>query len=64
LNFLSADLDQVKAAHRVGARAIQIHPGRYCERGPDHEDVLRKIEDAVRLAVKLKLEVGVGHGID
>ena len=34
------------------------------QRGPDHEDVLRKIEDAVRLAVKLRLEIGVGHGLD
>ncbi len=62
--FVEPDLEQIKAAHRVGARAVEIHTGRYCERGPDHEEVLRKIEDAVRLAAKLKLEIGVGHGLD
>jgi pyridoxine 5-phosphate synthase len=62
--FIEPDLEQVKAAHRVGARAIEIHTGRYAERGPDHEDVVRRIEDAARLATKLKLEVGVGHGLD
>jgi pyridoxine 5-phosphate synthase len=62
--FIEPDLEQIKAAHRAGARAVEIHTGRYAERGPDHEDVLRRIEDAVRLAVKLKLEVGVGHGLD
>lgn len=61
---IDPDLEQVKAAHRVGARAVELHAGRYGERGPDHEEVLRKLEDAVRLAAKLKLEIGVGHGID
>ena len=61
---IDPDLEQVKAAHRVGARAVELHAGRYGERGPDHEEVLRRIEDAVRLAAKLKLEIGVGHGID
>lgn len=62
--FVAPDLDQVKAAHRVGARAIEIHTGRYAEGGPDREDELRRIRDAARLAAKLKLEVGVGHGLD
>jgi len=61
---IDPDLEQVKAAHRVGARAVELHAGRYGERGPDHDEVLRRIEDAVRLAAKLKLEIGVGHGID
>lgn len=61
---IDPDLEQVKAAHRVGARAVELHAGRFGERGPDHEEVLRRIEDAVRLAAKLKLEIGVGHGID
>lgn len=62
--FIEPDLDQIKAAHRVGANSIELHTGRYAERGPDQADVLRRIEDGVRAAEKLRLEVGVGHGLD
>ena len=62
--FVAPDLEQIKAAHRVGARAVEIHTGRYAEHGPDHEDEVRRIEDAIRLAAKLRLESGVGHGLD
>jgi pyridoxine 5-phosphate synthase len=62
--FVDPDLEQIKAAHRVGARAVEIHTGRYAERGPDHENEVRRIEDAIRLAAKLHLEIGVGHGLD
>jgi pyridoxine 5-phosphate synthase len=62
--FLDPDLEQIKAAHRVGARAVEIHTGRYAEHGPDHENEVRRIEDAIRMAAKLHLEIGVGHGLD
>ena len=62
--FVAPDLEQIKAAHRVGARAVEIHSGRYAERGPDFEDEVRRIEDAIRMAAKLRLEIGVGHGLD
>jgi pyridoxine 5-phosphate synthase len=62
--FVDPDLDQVKAAHRVGADAVEIHTGRYAEGGPGLQEELRRIEDSVRLATKLGLEVGVGHGLD
>ena len=62
--FVAPDLEQIKAAHRVGARAVEIHTGRYAERGPAHEEEFRRIEDAIRLAAKLRLEIGLGHGLD
>ena len=62
--FVDPDLEQIKAAHRVGAKAVEIHTGRYAERGPAHEEEFRRIEDAIRLAAKLRLEIGVGHGLD
>ncbi len=62
--FLDPDLDQIKAAHRVGARAVEIHTGRYADAVSGGQDELRRVCDAVRLASKLKLEVGVGHGLD
>jgi pyridoxine 5-phosphate synthase len=62
--FVAPDLEQIKAAHRVGAQAVEIHTGRYAEHGPDHPAELRRIEDAIKLAKKLGLEIGVGHGLD
>ena len=62
--FVDPDLDQIKAAHRVGARAVEIHTGRYADATSGGQDELRRVCDAVRLASKLKLEVGVGHGLD
>ncbi|MCP4003186.1 MAG: pyridoxine 5'-phosphate synthase [bacterium] len=62
--FIDPDLEQIKAAHRVGARAVEIHTGRYAEPSPEREALRLQIHDAVRLAEKLKLEVGVGHGLD
>jgi pyridoxine 5-phosphate synthase len=62
--FIDPDLEQVKSAHRVGAAAVEIHTGRYAEGGPSTQDEFERICDAVRLAAKLRLEVGVGHGLD
>jgi pyridoxine 5-phosphate synthase len=62
--FVDPDLEQIKQAHRVGATAVEIHTGRYAEGGPQAAEELSRIRDAVRLATKLRLEVGVGHGLD
>ena len=62
--FVDPDLDQIKAAHRIGARAVEIHTGRYADAGPSRPEELRRVCDGVRLAGKLKLEVGIGHGLD
>ncbi len=62
--FVDPDFEQIKASHRLGAEAIEIHTGRYAERGPAREDELRAIGDAARLGSRLGLEIGVGHGID
>jgi pyridoxine 5-phosphate synthase len=72
--FVEPDLEQVKAAHRLGARAVELHAGRYAEGGPPARgaepraplasDELRRLEDAAKLAAKLRLDVGVGHGLD
>ena len=62
--FIDPDLDQIKAAHRIGVQAVEVHTGRYADAGDAAQDQLRRVCDAVRLAAKLKLEVGVGHGLD
>jgi pyridoxine 5-phosphate synthase len=62
--FVDPDLEQIKAAHRVGAQAVEIHTGRYANAGPDRDQELARIFDVVRVAAKVGLEVGVGHGLD
>ena len=62
--FVEPDVEQIKAANRLGARAVELHAGRYTERGPAVEEELRRLEDGAKLAAKLRLEVGVGHGLD
>jgi pyridoxine 5-phosphate synthase len=64
--FIDADLDQVKAAHRVEAEVIEIHTGRYCDArlASDRRRELARIVDAAKAATKLGLKVAAGHGIN
>jgi pyridoxine 5-phosphate synthase len=61
--FVAPDLEQVKAAHRLGAKAVEIHAGNYADAGRQPSAELERLRDAARLARKLGLEVGVGHGL-
>jgi pyridoxine 5-phosphate synthase len=64
--FIDPDLEQIKAAHRVGADCIEIHTGAYCE-ARNREDCraeLAKIETAIRAGHKLGLGVNAGHGLN
>jgi pyridoxine 5-phosphate synthase len=61
--FVDPQLDQVKAAHKLGAEAIEINTAAYTEAAvPESE--LRRVADAARLGRKLGLEVHAGHGLD
>jgi pyridoxine 5-phosphate synthase len=64
--FIDPDLEQVKAAHRVGADFIEIHTGPYCEAQaePIRRQELDKIENALRAGRKLNLGVNAGHGLN
>ncbi len=64
--FIDPDLEQVKAAHRVGADFIEIHTGAYCEARTDElrRRELEKIETALRAGRKLGLGVNAGHGLN
>lgn len=64
--FVDPDIDQVKASHRVGADAVEIHTGKYAEaktKEAAHEEYV-KVVNAAKVAQKLKLEVVAGHGLD
>lgn len=62
--LIRADLEQVKSAHRVGARFVQLCTERYSENGPDRAEEFERLRDSARLARKLGLRVGVGGGLD
>ncbi len=62
--FIDADMRQLDAALRSGARHIEIHTGRYCEA---HDATREQELDAIRrfaeAAAKAGLEVHAGHGL-
>lgn len=63
--FIDPDVDQVKAAHRLGAQRVELHTGRYCEARGDKDRAreLGRIADAARVAVKLGMGCAAGHGL-
>jgi pyridoxine 5-phosphate synthase len=63
--FIDPDPDQVKAAVRVEANAVEIHTGRFCDaRLPDdRRRELARVVDAAKAGAKLGLQVAAGHGL-
>lgn len=63
--FVDPDLDQVATAYRVGADAVELHTGRFCEaKTHDEADEERvRLVNAAKTAVKTKLRCFAGHGI-
>lgn len=63
--FIDPDAEQIDAAMRVGAPAIEIHTGRYAGAGDDESRALelRAIVDAVDHAQACGLIVNAGHGL-
>ncbi|MEW6777701.1 MAG: pyridoxine 5'-phosphate synthase [Bdellovibrionota bacterium] len=64
--FIDPDLDQVRAAHFVGAPCVEIHTGSYAEARTEREQAeqLTRISNAVRTAAKLGMQVNAGHGLN
>ncbi len=64
--FIDPDLDQVKAAHRAEAEAVEFHTGRLCDARleADRRRELSRLVDACKAASKLGLEVAAGHGLN
>jgi pyridoxine 5-phosphate synthase len=64
--FIDPELGQVRASRQVGADAIEIHTGAYCEgfRAGTHAGDLSKIRAAAAYAGALGMKVLAGHGLD
>ena len=63
--FVDANPEQVKEAHKLDARAVELNTAAYAEAtdGRDREAALRAVVDAARLGRKLGLDVHAGHGL-
>lgn len=60
--FIDPEIDQVRAAHKLDAHAIELHTGRYAE-AKNKKDELQRIRDAAKVAAKLEIQVAAGHGL-
>jgi pyridoxine 5-phosphate synthase len=63
--FIDPRSDQIKASEGVGANAIEIHTGHYCDAKTltQADEELKKILDAVGEASHCNLQIAAGHGL-
>jgi pyridoxine 5-phosphate synthase len=64
--FVDPKKDQIKASEGVGAEAIEIHTGHYCDAKTlsQEDEELKKILDAVAEASHRNLQIAAGHGLN
>jgi pyridoxine 5-phosphate synthase len=64
--FVDPDLNEIKAAKRVGASHIELHTGAYSNSTPGTArlEELGKLKDSVLAANKFGLHVNAGHGLN
>lgn len=64
--FIDPDIDQLRAAHKIGADAVELHTGSYCDARDKqlrHRE-LQRLVDAAKTCSKLGLAVYAGHGLN
>jgi len=63
--FVDPEEKQIETSREVGADAVEVHTGTYCNAaGAEREKERRTVTSAVSLAHRLGLEVHAGHGLD
>lgn len=64
--FIDPKKDQIKASEDVGANAVEIHTGHYCDAKTlaREDEELKKILDAVAEASHRNLRIAAGHGLN
>jgi pyridoxine 5-phosphate synthase len=63
--FVDPEEKQIETSKEVGADAVEVHTGTYCNAaGGEREKERRTVASAVSLAHRLGLEVHAGHGLD
>jgi pyridoxine 5-phosphate synthase len=63
--FIEPSHEQLHAAKAIGARAVELHTGRYCHLlGSSRQEEFARISEAAILGSALGLEVHAGHGLN
>jgi len=64
--FVDPNKEQIRAAEEVGANAIEIHTGHYCNARTHalQDEELKRILDAVAEASHRNLRIAAGHGLN
>ncbi len=64
--FIDPDLDQIRASHKAGSDAVEIHTGKYCEAKslPEENHEFQAILGSVKAGRKLGLQIFAGHGLN
>ncbi len=64
--FIDPSIPQIEAAKRIGARAVELHTGKYAEEflHSKNPPTLALLQQAATAAHALGLEVHAGHGLD
>ena len=63
--FIDPDAAQIAASKHIGAEAVELHTGRYCDtKGEEQAAELARIAAGARQAAALGLRVAAGHGLD
>lgn len=63
--FIEPSLEQVEAAHRIGADAVEFHTGHWVLlKGAAKQREWKRLCQAAELAHELELGVHAGHGLD
>lgn len=62
--FIEPDIRQLDAARSLGAPAVELHTGAYCDSsGAERADHLERIRNAARYGASIGLEIHAGHGL-
>lgn len=63
--FIDPNFEQVKMAHKLGAEAVELHTGSYCNcEGPQQTKELKILQESAKLAKELGFRVCAGHGLN
>jgi pyridoxine 5-phosphate synthase len=63
--FIAPSLKQVKASHKIGADAIELHTGHWVAyAGKKRKDEWKRLCEAAEYAHELGMNVHAGHGLD
>ncbi|RMD87272.1 MAG: pyridoxine 5'-phosphate synthase [Alphaproteobacteria bacterium] len=62
--FVDPEIAQIEAAREIGADAVELHTGAYCDAPPDDREChLEALRAAARCGAELGLEIHAGHGL-